>query len=64
MKEIKTKFMETKLKGHATRFLSVGFFHQTAPPGLVRDTLRQFRYLPIIRGDMYSYLTKSQHSSV
>ena len=35
-----------------TRFFSVGFFHQIAPPGSIRGTLGGFRFFPKIYRDI------------
>ena len=40
------------LRESVTRFLSVGFLHQMAPPGPLRGTLGQFSFLPKICEDI------------
>jgi len=39
------------LKGQSHKSLSVGFFHQIAPPGPLRGVLGRFWFVPKIRGD-------------
>jgi len=43
MQKISKNIKKKGQRDSVTRFLSVGFFHQIAPPGPLRGTLGQFR---------------------
>ena len=40
------------LKGQCHKIFEYWFFHQIAPPGPIRGTLRRFRFFPKMRGDI------------